>query len=1610
MPKVVKKNQAPVTYDLRRSFASENRGKRFTSSKSLNVWVDTSLTTTKVGSLSVSYSGSPTTGTTTEHDFNYNFVELNGSSQFIEVADSDKLSFVGSSGDLPFTISLWVQIDAVTSADYFFSKGTSSGTREYFASITDSSKKISFQFYDESTDDRVLVLSDTTDIVGTERWHHIVFTYNGAPHQTGVFNGKVYVDGKDITIENTKDPNYVAMENLGAALRIGSAISGGAMDGKIAEVALFSKCLTPEEVLAIYDATTSGVRKVKSGIISNPPRHRIRQLDQKDKVYPSRLTMGDADNFGNYRNKPFNDNLSLRYGRKYQENFVLEEKYKPNIGFPLNFGVLTPHVAGTTRKLNSDWVTSRFMQVRQETITGEEGSTFNDGALVFAGNDTKSLHTTGSRWIRTAEKIKSPEVNFDLIVGPYDNRKSPDLRGLRLSRGKIADRLKIQCTTGSIEDNNWTTIKTINAVTASFNFTGLTSAMLATGADRNIVIPKPFSFDKRIKRRRIKRRNRRRQKSRIQVYLSPNDFKSFGNKDFYFRIIHETPSSTSKAIWAIGDITIRSANDNIVFPLGVDKNTEAYQNLFENYVASPNIPDSIEVKARSIAGLADKHIEVKNTAEDMLSLSPFKSTQSHASVNSSNSFFDIGTPGTVAPGFGNKLADKTQIVIDLSPKTQKTFGSISKCTHLDTDAGLTGSYDRGNVGNPQDLMIYWNNTTKTWDNVGKYSANMFSGSLSNNATGSIEIHKRIQGNVAGFAPIGQKILTASERLTVSELADLAEHADRVENSLFMSPEINQAQGLVTDTFGFPYAGQYSGNNQQVVRAKDYGITKPFLLEKCSLVFDGNFNIPPQHQVNGNGVYSKNTTFDRYGLQVMTDYTLSATNISWSLKTCIAMLQPTFFILRQFNKIFKNTKEVSYVTKSGLGPTENRANNIPLMMISGSAKNTMSPTQPTRMGTATKFIPEYSGSTESVLPRSNYATIEDVPKSTSRDLITYGRIMLAVSGSRAIEGNINNPDSQSPDHFNVDKSVDEFLESGFTRDLNIVVDSASGYDPSLPYALTGSYQLDFESRNTAALQGFVSSVVLHVTGTQNANANPAVFPVAVATNNAGGRETGDVSSGRRGIVNPVGAFVATENKSNVPSPLKGTVLSHTENLKFPIPSYDSLNQHSPYVIMPEDELIFGWQFGLPQDLYEGRVFKNTPDINTWSMTLRNNAKLYLYGSMIQDGKEFHDPRNQNLTSNAVHEIIGSEPIIDKWEISNMPEYVGTFRDRMVDSRFITASMTTHDGTRQTLVQQGLLPFVTGGFVRGPIRRLGAPVLSKIRQGHIDSVFVASAGEYAPRTVNRPTGSAYIRSRMPLDGGADVNTATSPSYFNKRAFKRHYTIMDRNRTYSDSRKRNGHYFRIGLTKGRDGFGPDTFTTHSYAPGVATQTVAMALAGVSADPGGIQRNLEGHISSSEIYASSSYGTYQTQGRAARPRYVFSGTHFGHYADLVRQARDSRYVITPRQRRRNERLGLPFDNITASPVRIRFVSGSETRNFRIRSYYLTTNPTFIGNKSKFSTASFGFIDTEGFAGDPEVEVAATTSTGGSSYVAERFTGSTVNFNNSAGAGTTYYFATGFR
>lgn len=100
-----------------------------------------------------------------------------------------------------------------------------------------------------------------TNLVGLTKWHHVAVTYAGTPSK----ELRLYVDGKMLDVSEVSGTTVDLVTGLAQGASIGGhpalpAISGeeASLTGLIDEVTLYSRRLSPEEIVAIYRAGSSG--------------------------------------------------------------------------------------------------------------------------------------------------------------------------------------------------------------------------------------------------------------------------------------------------------------------------------------------------------------------------------------------------------------------------------------------------------------------------------------------------------------------------------------------------------------------------------------------------------------------------------------------------------------------------------------------------------------------------------------------------------------------------------------------------------------------------------------------------------------------------------------------------------------------------------------------------------------------------------------------------------------------------------------------------------------------------------------------------------------------------------------------------------------------------------------------------------------------------------------------------------------------------------------------------------------------------------------------------------------------------------------------------------
>lgn len=118
--------------------------------------------------------------------------------------------------------------------------------------------------------------------------------------------------------------------------------------------------------------------------------------------------------------------------------------------------------------------------------------------------------------------------------------------------------------------------------------------------------------------------------------------------------------------------------------------------------------------------------------------------------------------------------------------------------------------------------------------------------------------------------------------------------------------------------------------------------------------------------------------------------------------------------------------------------------------------------------------------------------------------------------------------------------------------------------------------------------------------------------------------------------------------------------------------------SPYLAMPGDTIVLSISKARPA--FYGSLMATPFTSGTVHdvVLLTGSINVTLYGSLLREGKEFHDPLNQLLASNAVHEIVaGGDPVLDQFETDYRDLYSGSYWDDAVVGTMIT-KVTRPDG--------------------------------------------------------------------------------------------------------------------------------------------------------------------------------------------------------------------------------------------------------------------------------------------------------------------------------------------
>jgi len=538
-----------------------------------------------------------------------------------------------SDTDSPFSVSVWIKTtDATTTDQYVISKfdWSSNNDREWILFLDNGQPRFKLTNTGASWGSNYIEFRHS-QTMKSNTWYHICATYDGSTLASGL---KIYLNGYADSDINEKNGTYNGMTGVSSAkFAIGNADNEeptGDVIGPYAEAAVWSSKLTHEEARALY-SLHKGIAKRSSGYLNIPPRLIIGERDCATGSYPTVRRMGDFSRSGNYKIH-FDDTKTIPYNNKIEDSFTLTNK--------------KPGYTSYSTAINEDyWVSSGKLIIKEESyVASEGGETSKDGALCFSGPLTSSKDTSidpGGRWIRTKNRLRSPTLRFDAIVGPYNL----DPEGLNLYAPTIFETLKVQA---SIDLVLWKTVLELSPFTL-FNYF----------ADRDKVSIKEIGFEQNSRKR-------------IQVVLGRQDFLTGSASTLsgsYIRIKQERIDNENGPVWALGGIEIDSYDQrNIAYPLLLPAHTKIAKDAERNIIATPHLTGGIVVQhGRTVSGLSDNHIAF-TPGENF---TPFNEDSDFFKPD--NVFYRQGTPSEIMQGFTSPVRSKTIIDIPLACTEPTTF-------------------------------------------------------------------------------------------------------------------------------------------------------------------------------------------------------------------------------------------------------------------------------------------------------------------------------------------------------------------------------------------------------------------------------------------------------------------------------------------------------------------------------------------------------------------------------------------------------------------------------------------------------------------------------------------------------------------------------------------------------------------------------------------------------------------------------------------------------------------------------------------------------------------------------------------------------------------------
>lgn len=188
-----------------------------------------------------------------------NAVRFDAADNRVDIPDTNLLSFTSGSGnDIPFSISTWVYITAVSATgNWFINKRTtvSGGDEWQFIYL---GGRVVFGKFDRVSNAIVQAVGTPATPLTLNTWYHLTITDDGSKTVSGM---KIYINGVSQTLTNMSSGVYTGMPNGTSITRMGqsawSVTAGTQHQGYIDETGIWrNRVLTQSEVNSLYNSGT----------------------------------------------------------------------------------------------------------------------------------------------------------------------------------------------------------------------------------------------------------------------------------------------------------------------------------------------------------------------------------------------------------------------------------------------------------------------------------------------------------------------------------------------------------------------------------------------------------------------------------------------------------------------------------------------------------------------------------------------------------------------------------------------------------------------------------------------------------------------------------------------------------------------------------------------------------------------------------------------------------------------------------------------------------------------------------------------------------------------------------------------------------------------------------------------------------------------------------------------------------------------------------------------------------------------------------------------------------------------------------------------------------